>query len=106
MFTCIKKLIYIYKFVTIAYFIAIIHCGVITNLFMMSNFFAEHGQPDQITKSLVPQRNSLVFFEVTPVSFHQVCVSSKQFLTTSCDNDKTSSYTTSYYKHGLPWEFL
>ena len=33
----------------------------------------EHGQPDQIVKSLVPQRNSLVFFEVTPVSFHQVC---------------------------------
>ncbi|CAH3036274.1 unnamed protein product [Porites lobata] len=32
----------------------------------------EHGQPDQITTSLVPQRNSLVFFEVTPVSFHQV----------------------------------
>lgn len=32
----------------------------------------KHGQPDQITKSLVPQRNSLVFFEVTPVSFHQV----------------------------------
>ena len=89
MFTCIKKLIYIYKFVTIGYFIAIIHCGLMTNLFMMSNFFAEHGQPDQITKSLVPQRNSLVFFEVTPVSFHQVCVSSKQSPTTSCDNDKT-----------------
>ena len=33
----------------------------------------EHGQPDQITTSLVPQWNSLVFFEVTPVSFHQVC---------------------------------
>ncbi|XP_078354565.1 prolyl 3-hydroxylase OGFOD1-like isoform X2 [Oculina patagonica] len=32
----------------------------------------EHGQPGQITTSLVPQRNSLVFFEVTPVSFHQV----------------------------------
>lgn len=32
----------------------------------------EHGQPDQITTSLVPQWNSLVFFEVTPVSFHQV----------------------------------
>lgn len=32
----------------------------------------EYGQPDQITTSLVPQRNSLVFFEVTPVSFHQV----------------------------------
>lgn len=106
MFTGIKKLIYIYKFVTIAYFIAIIRCGVMTNLFMMSNFFAEYGQPDQITKSLAPQRNSLVFFEVTPVSFHQVCVSSKQFLTTSCDNDKTSSYTTSYYKHSLPCEFL
>ncbi|KAJ7383016.1 Prolyl 3-hydroxylase ogfod1 [Desmophyllum pertusum] len=32
----------------------------------------EHGQPDHIRTSLVPQRNSLVFFEVTPVSFHQV----------------------------------
>ena len=35
--------------------------------------YTEHGQPDQISTSLVPQRNSLVFFEVTPVSFHQVC---------------------------------
>lgn len=35
--------------------------------------YTEHGQPDQISMSLVPQRNSLVFFEVTPVSFHQVC---------------------------------
>ncbi|XP_029184830.2 prolyl 3-hydroxylase OGFOD1-like isoform X1 [Acropora millepora] len=32
----------------------------------------EHGQPDQITRSLLPQWNSLVFFEVTPTSYHQV----------------------------------
>jgi len=32
----------------------------------------EHGQPEQITRTLVPQWNSLAFFEVTPISFHQV----------------------------------
>ncbi len=32
----------------------------------------EFGQPDMVVKSLVPEWNSLVFFEVTPVSFHQV----------------------------------
>ncbi|XP_065069559.1 prolyl 3-hydroxylase OGFOD1-like [Rhopilema esculentum] len=32
----------------------------------------EHGQPAEIEKVLVPSWNSLVFFEVTPVSFHQV----------------------------------
>ncbi|XP_063044717.1 prolyl 3-hydroxylase OGFOD1 isoform X2 [Engraulis encrasicolus] len=32
----------------------------------------EHGQPGSIVKSLVPSRNRLVFFEVSPVSFHQV----------------------------------
>ncbi|XP_028404609.1 prolyl 3-hydroxylase OGFOD1-like isoform X2 [Dendronephthya gigantea] len=32
----------------------------------------ELGQPDKIVKSLIPEWNSLVFFEVTPVSFHQV----------------------------------
>ncbi|NXC53332.1 OGFD1 hydroxylase, partial [Aleadryas rufinucha] len=31
----------------------------------------EHFQPQQITKSLVPSWNTLVFFEVSPVSFHQ-----------------------------------
>ncbi|NWS17726.1 OGFD1 hydroxylase, partial [Pachyramphus minor] len=31
----------------------------------------EHLQPQQITKSLVPSWNTLVFFEVSPVSFHQ-----------------------------------
>lgn len=33
---------------------------------------AEHLQPKQIVKSLVPAWNKLVFFEVSPVSFHQV----------------------------------
>ncbi|XP_063103418.1 prolyl 3-hydroxylase OGFOD1 isoform X2 [Cavia porcellus] len=32
----------------------------------------EHFQPKQIVKSLVPSWNTLVFFEVSPVSFHQV----------------------------------
>lgn len=32
----------------------------------------EHLQPKQIVKSLVPSWNTLVFFEVSPVSFHQV----------------------------------
>ncbi|XP_074865100.1 prolyl 3-hydroxylase OGFOD1 [Carettochelys insculpta] len=31
-----------------------------------------HFQPQQVVKSLVPTWNSLVFFEVSPVSFHQV----------------------------------
>ncbi|NXT19529.1 OGFD1 hydroxylase, partial [Syrrhaptes paradoxus] len=31
----------------------------------------EHFQPQQIVKSLVPSWNTLVFFEVSPVSFHQ-----------------------------------
>ncbi|KAM5207141.1 prolyl 3-hydroxylase OGFOD1 isoform 4-T4 [Hipposideros larvatus] len=32
----------------------------------------EHFQPKQIVKSLTPSWNTLVFFEVSPVSFHQV----------------------------------
>ncbi|ELW66175.1 2-oxoglutarate and iron-dependent oxygenase domain-containing protein 1 [Tupaia chinensis] len=32
----------------------------------------EHFQPKQIVKSLIPAWNKLVFFEVSPVSFHQV----------------------------------
>ncbi|XP_014812871.1 PREDICTED: prolyl 3-hydroxylase OGFOD1 isoform X1 [Calidris pugnax] len=32
----------------------------------------EHFQPQHIVKSLVPSWNTLVFFEVSPVSFHQV----------------------------------
>uniref|UniRef100_F6UN89 Prolyl 3-hydroxylase OGFOD1 n=1 Tax=Ornithorhynchus anatinus TaxID=9258 RepID=F6UN89_ORNAN len=32
----------------------------------------EHFQPQQIVKSLVPSWNTLAFFEVSPVSFHQV----------------------------------
>ncbi|NXP07490.1 OGFD1 hydroxylase, partial [Thinocorus orbignyianus] len=31
----------------------------------------EHFQPQEIVKSLVPSWNTLVFFEVSPVSFHQ-----------------------------------
>ncbi|XP_074067379.1 prolyl 3-hydroxylase OGFOD1 isoform X1 [Macrotis lagotis] len=32
----------------------------------------EHFQPKQIVKSLIPSWNTLVFFEVSPVSYHQV----------------------------------
>lgn len=32
----------------------------------------EHFQPKQIVKSLIPSWNKLIFFEVSPVSFHQV----------------------------------
>lgn len=32
---------------------------------------AEHCEPQQIARSLVPSWNTLVFFEVSPVSFHQ-----------------------------------
>ncbi|XP_036296267.1 prolyl 3-hydroxylase OGFOD1 isoform X1 [Pipistrellus kuhlii] len=32
----------------------------------------EHFQPKQIVRSLIPSWNTLVFFEVSPVSFHQV----------------------------------
>ncbi|XP_031470764.1 prolyl 3-hydroxylase OGFOD1 [Phasianus colchicus] len=32
----------------------------------------EHFQPQQVMKSLMPSWNTLVFFEVSPVSFHQV----------------------------------
>ncbi|XP_029464570.1 prolyl 3-hydroxylase OGFOD1 isoform X2 [Rhinatrema bivittatum] len=32
----------------------------------------DHFQPQEIVKSLVPSWNSLAFFEVSPVSFHQV----------------------------------
>uniref|UniRef100_A0A4X1U898 2-oxoglutarate and iron dependent oxygenase domain containing 1 n=1 Tax=Sus scrofa TaxID=9823 RepID=A0A4X1U898_PIG len=34
--------------------------------------FSEHFQPKQIVKSLIPSWNTLVFFEVSPISFHQV----------------------------------
>ena len=33
--------------------------------------FAALGQPRDVVKSLVPAANSFVFFEVTPISFHQ-----------------------------------
>jgi len=32
----------------------------------------EHGQPRQVSRSILPANNSLVLFEVTPESFHQV----------------------------------
>uniref|UniRef100_A0A8C9VX50 2-oxoglutarate and iron-dependent oxygenase domain containing 1 n=1 Tax=Scleropages formosus TaxID=113540 RepID=A0A8C9VX50_SCLFO len=35
-------------------------------------FFAGNNQPKDIVKSLVPSWNTLIFFEVSPVSFHQV----------------------------------
>ena len=35
----------------------------------------DHGQPSDIAESIIPQWNSFVFFEVNPVSFHQVSLS-------------------------------
>ncbi len=32
----------------------------------------ENGQPDRIVESYLPKWNSFLFFEVNPVSFHQV----------------------------------
>ncbi|XP_041379271.1 LOW QUALITY PROTEIN: prolyl 3-hydroxylase OGFOD1-like [Gigantopelta aegis] len=32
----------------------------------------DHGQPSDIAQSIIPQWNSFAFFEVNPVSFHQV----------------------------------
>lgn len=32
----------------------------------------EKGQPGKVVKSIIPQQNDFVFFEVTPSSFHQV----------------------------------
>lgn len=39
----------------------------------------EHFQPKQIVKSLIPSWNTLVFFEVSPVSFHQVKIVSHKY---------------------------
>lgn len=39
---------------------------------MWSFFFKGNFQPQSIVKSLVPSLNTLVLFEVSPVSFHQV----------------------------------
>lgn len=41
---------------------------------------AEHFQPKQIVKSLIPSWNTLVFFEVSPVSFHQVKIISHKYM--------------------------
>ena len=41
---------------------------------------AEHFQPKQIVKSLIPSWNTLIFFEVSPVSFHQVKTVSHKYI--------------------------
>lgn len=41
---------------------------------------AERFQPKQIVKSLIPSWNTLVFFEVSPVSFHQVKIVSHKYI--------------------------
>lgn len=38
----------------------------------MKNVSAGNNQPKDIVHSILPKRNCFVFFEVTPVSFHQV----------------------------------
>lgn len=63
--------------------------------FFVSFFFVKKGnfQPQSIVKSLVPSLNTLVLFEVSPVSFHQVrgtapfhrsCTSGCRTLRTCC----------------------
>ena len=42
-------------------------------LILVCKLLLEHGQPRDVVKSLVPQHNNLVFFEVNAKSFHQVC---------------------------------
>lgn len=44
----------------------------IVYIFTNTCFVIECGQPDTIALSLVPKWNSFVFFEVSPISFHQV----------------------------------
>uniref|UniRef100_A0A8C9F3F2 Prolyl 4-hydroxylase alpha subunit domain-containing protein n=1 Tax=Pavo cristatus TaxID=9049 RepID=A0A8C9F3F2_PAVCR len=44
----------------------------------------EHFQPQQIMKSLMPSWNTLVFFEVSPVSFHQMNLCQLIFATCTC----------------------
>lgn len=46
---------------------------------------AEHFQPKQIVRSLIPSWNTLVFFEVSPVSFHQVKIVSHRCESTKAD---------------------
>lgn len=43
-----------------------------TKTFLVVCFFKGNFQPQSIAKSLVPSLNTLVLFEVSPVSFHQV----------------------------------
>ena len=49
--------------------VAIFLFGVLSFLFYIENI-----QPVDVVKSIVPTRNSLMFFEVSPGSYHQVSV--------------------------------
>ena len=40
----------------------------------MIALFLVDGQPNEIRRVLTPKWNTLIFFEVTPISFHQVNV--------------------------------
>ncbi|XP_071444717.1 prolyl 3-hydroxylase OGFOD1 [Hetaerina americana] len=53
----------------------------------------DYGQPDKVARSLVPQWNSIVFFEVSHLSFHQV----SEVLT----RDKTRLSVSGWF-HGPP----
>lgn len=61
------------------------------------------GQPDRIVKSLVPQWNNFAFFEVSPVSYHQV----SEVLTSAEDIDERTGgnkvrVSVSGWYHGAP----
>lgn len=58
------------------------HKSCIIYVFVTGNF-----QPQSIVKSLVPSLNTLVLFEVSPVSFHQVRITSAAFLHHCCTKE-------------------
>ena len=54
---------------------------------------ADKGQPNEVVKSIVPKFNQFLFFEVTPVSFHQVnavLILFGYFLCIHCHGNKMS----------------
>lgn len=61
------------------------------------------GQPSTITKSLIPSWNSFAFFEVSPISYHQV----SEVLTSDIDPDSGENkvrISISGWFHGAPIE--
>ena len=57
------------------------------------------GMPDSITARLIPQWNSIAFFEVSPISFHQVA---EVTTFTTAQAEKGSRMSISGWFHGKP----